>query len=1207
VKPIDSIRGSAISFIFNVFRKFFSSLSSSKIMSVEHEPKSNDSSVNVDGDQQNDVTSKTNQLGEGSVKDVTGEDEKILRDTLVKRLHLASQLEHCLLNAYIYTACSIKSTPEEFDQPINGHQNRRAAIQFERAREWKQSILMVAHEEMIHLHYVQCLLRALGERPYFQLPQKNETNNWWIPNWKPMIGKLPAYDDKGTIVPIEPCTLDSIKHFVLYESTDPLQDMDPFGYDVRKLFERLFNFEIRLRIEGMLADIDDAIHEDLAKKLFKIYTELTPLTEKLKPRHVISYAAEKGIDEDKFHFQSIGDFYYEGIKPLYKKAFDKGWVKYNNTDLLNEQLDPDVAGQGLLPVGPIYRSKNFEEKVTDPNKKDPYDNLMNINRIIEEIVDEGEGFKEFKTQAESMLDTVEKPDGARKYLQALSTDMNGTPTETSKSLPECQKLRESHLYHFAMIMTAFKQEKKLADDVHIPFEVHRKPMNVDENIELKHICEQLPLYFNACYLVMIMWLSRMYEIKGWQFDKSRRQAIEMLATWPIMSVGVRPFLELASFFPVEKIKLFSICLDHLPSSPDNARQLLKIYNEDERSEEINEKLDEFALNTLKDIATWAEEKHKIMKNLVVPNREKKMILTRLTGLTVLKEFEPQFSFREHGGYSNNMPDLSYQSHHKDSSKYEENPVKQDDSIKVFENVLLLRLRFSGWGQAQLATDPDPPNDESGCTGTHMIHAADGERILNRALVWQKHLNDSTEFAREPANDLPKVGVNCVDISLMASGEHTKVGHLSLSVMQSTDAVQASDTQTEPSIQGLHEVLRYTPNDVIEQPEQQIRIDLLDKDGKKPLLLGENHLVWQDGEPIDPFILSISSASNDTSGQHTELEFQREIYNENKSLIDMMPLERILTARGPKGFDSVSNIPTWAKLHFLNDETKMIAQADYPKNYLQKRARNLCKVMHDKLDTPCEQLTAEQATEIVSFAERMKLVSFPRGTTVNWLKYLLHYGHTISGKLQNGQNSRILKTICDKTGLSCSIVADQDRNATNSRWLIKYTLGTMDTDALSSFVFGELYVPLKVTTPNKEIKFTKEWVYNIDLYQAIASFACSFTKPFWRDDYVMKDSKTRTLTLKMNKKDETTLIEKCVKDSGMSGYEYTQEGYKGITSCHQYIKLERDTNNKTRFTWTIVFQAENADNVVCMANFFGEQNTMVNDALENKFPPDTNDS
>src|SRR5688572_28893071 len=104
------------------------------------------------------------------------------RQLLVEMLQEASQLEHSLLNTYLLAACSLKSTPQEFGS-IGGKPNNRRAIHFEKARIWKQTILKVASEEMLHLHYVQCLLRALGEPPHFELPNRAENGNWVIPNW----------------------------------------------------------------------------------------------------------------------------------------------------------------------------------------------------------------------------------------------------------------------------------------------------------------------------------------------------------------------------------------------------------------------------------------------------------------------------------------------------------------------------------------------------------------------------------------------------------------------------------------------------------------------------------------------------------------------------------------------------------------------------------------------------------------------------------------------------------------------------------------------------------------------------------------------------------------------------------------------------------------------------------------------------------------
>lgn len=1132
---------------------------------------------------------------------------------------MASKLEHCLLNAYIYTACTIKSTPEEFNVFSGENQhNRRSAIQFERAREWKKSILMVAHEEMLHLHYVQCLLRALGEKPYFQLPDKKPgTNNWFIPNWNIKNGKVLMDDEKGTIIPIEPCTYKNIQQFVLYESSDSLQDIGAVSEEAQKLYEKLFKFEIRLRIASMLLNItDEKIHEKLAENLYDIYTML-PVSEEQQPTEYSSKLLET-VKVDDFQFQSIGDFYRNGIQGLYNTAFDKNWVTRDNLDLISEQGDINVAGEGFLPITPNNRYKSFpdsdeQEKYAHTNKKKPTHckpkvpgwcrNKEDVDRIIKEIADEGEGFALFKVNAEQLLEDVTEIGGESEYLKAVIKNQDKKcHSATPDYLKNGQLVRESHLYRFAMIMMAFKQEQELADRRGIiQYKVHRTPVNIIENQQLEDFCEQLPSYFNACYLAMIMWLSRMYEIKDWQADKSQRQAIEMLAAWPIMSLGIRPFLELASFFELEQYKLFSFATDDLPSS-SHALQLLKLYNSDERSEEINKEMDSYALNTLEDIATWADENYKIIQNSVIPEPEKQMILTRLTGLTVLKEFSPQFEFRTHGGYSDKSPNLSYQIHHCESDKYEEDPAKvdnNDEPIKIYENVLLLRLRFAGWGQVQLATDPDPPTDESGCSGTHMLHASDGKCVLNRALIWQKHKSDPTEITREPVKDLPTIGVNCVQLSLMASATDTELGYIPLSQMQSTGAVQTSGTQFDLSIEGMHEVWQCTPEKVTEASEKQIRIDLRDKNGKKPLLLGENHLVWKDGEPIDPFILSIRRDTSDTTEESTALEFEREIFNGNDiSMIQMTPLERLRSRRGPTGFDSVANIPAWAKRNFLKDPRKQMVSKDY----LEERAEKLCSAMKVKLDTPLHELTAEDVTEIVSFAERMRLVTFPpKNTVFAWLNATLHYGHTISGSLKIDQDNIICKAIEKQTGLACSIVAGKDRQEINSRWLIKYTLGVMDTDALSNFIFGELYVPLELGTSDKEVTFTKEWIYNVDLYQEIENYACQFDNPFWRC-YPHRSKETRTLEI-----DGVTLIETFINSCHPAGYEYTQTGFQGVETCRQYVKLERDSEKMTKFTWKIIFGAKNSDALMNMVNFFGQQNDLIDVALKNYFTPVTTDS
>jgi hypothetical protein len=76
----------------------------------------------------------------------------------------------------------------------------------------------------------------------------------------------------------------------------------------------------------------------------------------------------------------------------------------------------------------------------------------------------------------------------------------------------------------------------------------------------------------------------MYEIPHWMEDKNRREAIEMLASWPLMSLAIRPFLELASFFPIKFQQLFCVDPDAFPLLPIHAQQLRNIYASQERSE-----------------------------------------------------------------------------------------------------------------------------------------------------------------------------------------------------------------------------------------------------------------------------------------------------------------------------------------------------------------------------------------------------------------------------------------------------------------------------------------------------------------------------------------------------------------------------------------------------------------------------------------------
>jgi hypothetical protein len=92
---------------------------------------------------------------------------------LCELLQEVAKLEQSVLDTYLYAACSLKSMPHELaDVRVDGSQrevagNRRRAIRFERVRAWKQSILNVAHEEMLHLHFLQMYDSNFGQEPLF--------------------------------------------------------------------------------------------------------------------------------------------------------------------------------------------------------------------------------------------------------------------------------------------------------------------------------------------------------------------------------------------------------------------------------------------------------------------------------------------------------------------------------------------------------------------------------------------------------------------------------------------------------------------------------------------------------------------------------------------------------------------------------------------------------------------------------------------------------------------------------------------------------------------------------------------------------------------------------------------------------------------------------------------------------------------------------
>lgn len=670
-------------------------------------------------------------------------------------------------------------------------------------------------------------------------------------------------------------------------------------------------------------------------------------------------------------------------------------------------------------------------------------------------------------------------------------------------------------------------------------------------------------------ITLLSWLARIYEVQLWEADKPRRLAIEMLASWPLMSMAIRPMLELASFFPIDRNKLFRLEAGALPLLPIHAQQLQRMYESPARSEEINRRMDYMAVRVLADVAAWASSKLEAVTKAELPENSKAMIIARLSELSKLNEFQKQFPFRVAGGYSNRAPDLAYSKEQAEPTRYEESPGTPS---ALFKDTLVLRLRFSGRGLVQLATDPDPTWDEVGCSGTHMLHAADGDRRFDGSLVWQ-YSDPERTILRDPRDKLPALGVNCSSVSLLVTDGTARAGYVPLQIMNSQGAVQTSGVQQTVEVTGFEEVMTLSAESIV-GAGKKLLVDLLPKDGQRPFLNGLNHLVWQDGEPIDPFVLAVRTDPPATGDPGRGLLFQREIFNEGKPLLEMSPLQRQNSSRAPVGFEQWTGIPSWVMAQLSEDERRLMKGAGYPTSYLKARAAVLVDALEQSLGRAPAAPSQPEVDAIVSFAERMRLVSVPRSTTVAWLRYLLHYGHTVSGVMTLGPaESPILVAIRRSTGLTLEPTRVDDRNAPNARWFVNYTKGIMDTDALSALVYGELYLPVRIVGARDRVPFARGWVFPGGIRQAMADYACKFDHVFW-DPAAKVDGKTRTYSLP----DGRVLTETLVEQSG-SSYRYIQTGFTGVSDCQGCFRISPADHDDLKLEWEMSFSGKEPGAIV----------------------------
>jgi hypothetical protein len=1115
------------------------------------------------------------------------------KKTLVGLLQEAAHLEHCLLNTYLFAACSLKTLPEEFATLSDGSPNRRRAIQFERVRDWKLSILSITHEEMMHLHYVQCLLRALGEPADFTLPQRSATTgNWRFENWRARVGTQEPKD--GTEVPVEPLTEETIKRFILYESTDALQDADPFGRKMTRLFKELHDFEVDYRLEEALLNVADKQREELRAKLLRILRTQLPGKRQPPPKRAMARLAGPR-DFERIRFQSIADLYKNEILPRYENAFVLGQVVNDNRDLNNEMVDsPDR----MLPIGPIQRDKNFESQ-EQRNIGDPLANFASVDHIISQIVDEGEGMTDFIAAARELLGKVNEPGGVTALLSAVRADQSFTggingDGKTPDWLTQILRVRNSHLYRFAMIWAQLDAEQKLAEKCGEGFDPSRSPTFAPGK-DLERFTTEATSHFNACYLVLRAWLSRYYDPRPTQTDQRRRLGLEVLAGWPMMSVAIRPFLELLALLPVDGSDLFRSDDKALATGPPGTAELNAMFHAGHGAHDTDA-MDGYALQILAATAAWAKTARGDVDQLSTDTTERAIIDRRLQALSILDEFERQIVYREHGGYSDTEADGSYSCPEPD--KYEEVPLGSTaKSPPLFAESLVLRLRFSGRCLVQLATDPDPPTDEAGCSGTMMLTADDGPAHLDRALVMQP-VKAPNVIIREPRDRLPPLGVEVHEVALVVTDYPSGATR----TVPVAGAGPAGGLKRF-TIEGLHPILVCEPKDLLGQ-DSRVGIDLLaSPDGTRPYLVGENHLVWQDGEPIDPFILAITMAAKGQAAPIVLLG--REIYNDGRTVMQMDPQQRARTLRGPVAFDRLTNAPEWVRKTLSATELRGINTAS---GYLDDRAAALADALTSTLDNRSRsQAAVDQA---MSLLERRRRVVRPRGTTVGWLPLLVHYGHTISGQLRgldSGSNVLFAK-LAERCGLDLTGAdAVRDRHTSNGRWMITYAKGYMDTDQLSDLTYGELLIPVHSTSlGNRPLRITRSWTLAATVDE-INTYACRFHRPFGPSGVGSPQGPESAAAYAVvgNVRELHRVgypaLRETLREQKRDYYTYRVDGLPGLTDCEAKFATSTHRDRTTTLTWTVQFTCQPPLQPTTAMALFATHGAALEIALYQRFP------
>lgn len=552
--------------------------------------------------------------------------------------------------------------------------------------------------------------------------------------------------------------------------------------------------------------------------------------------------------------------------------------------------------------------------------------------LIDRIIEEGEG-----SPGTSELAHVNK---FRKIEEDLENEMKEDP-QFDPSRPV-----------LANPMT------RIHDDID---EELKKYVNVIEKKLDNGIPHDLLQLFNGAYEILLTWLFQVFDRHG---SKEELRAIETLVFMPFMTEVLRPLMEIVTLYPVKTDKIEG----NLGPGFEVTSNTFLI-----PKPEITHKLTVERFTALQKYATdimAAISQH----HLPDPKTEAKIIADLqfvAKSISLLQqEFESRIVHPWKPKPKENSPtDMQYS---------ETSPRGW-----VTEGFHVLELKFQGWAQCRLASDPDGAFEKRGVTGNNF--ALSTEPDLDNVIYFQKAGAVQRSYC-------PEIGVFIKEAAIIS--------------------------------------MPYGNNKIDAPSLVNGRINLLGK----PKFQGRNHIVSEDGEPIDPFEVSVETDSG--------INFKRAVIG-NGLINDMTPVQRRGTGRFP------------VKLALGKDAaTEYLKRLDIqsPHKLLDERIANLQAALDS---IPGDKRLEAEAVHLkfrLDFLDVTKRASLgePVREGIRWKRFFFDaaYRHTISGdmKLNN-----VPKEIT---------IVEQD-SPQSSQWLIEYNFGFFDSDALCSYVYGNLKIPVKI--------------------------------------------------------------------------------------------------------------------------------------------------